>query len=53
MLFTNVQSEEGFYHPNPDEKIIVNRCSYLKKLISSVVNEVLKPYVEPNDTQVS
>ncbi|XP_065207798.1 rab3 GTPase-activating protein non-catalytic subunit isoform X2 [Planococcus citri] len=52
MLFTNVQSEEGYYHPNPDEKIIVNRCSYLKKLITNVINEILKPYVEPTTVQV-
>lgn len=52
MLFTSVQSGETFYHPNPDEKIVVNRCSFLKKLISRVINEILKPYVEPPKTLV-
>lgn len=52
LLFVNIKSKETFYHPNPDEKIMVNRCSYLKKLITAIINEILKPYVEPNNTQV-
>ena len=52
MLFLNIQSDGTFYHPNPDEKVMVNRCSFLKKLMTMIINDMLKPYVEPDDAYV-